>query len=81
MTRNISETNVINCYWMKLCNMVKIITCLVCCVNCICQCAAQKKRSNSTPQDEVTFNTGHRLHSVLIVCKRDMQIGHEFVGI
>ena len=45
-------------------------------------CAAHtKKRSNSTPQDEVTFNTGHRLHSVLIVCKRDMQIGHEFVGI
>jgi hypothetical protein len=28
MTRNISETNVINCYWMKLCNMVKILTCI-----------------------------------------------------
>ena len=33
MTRNISETNVINCYWMKLCNMVKILTSLVFCVN------------------------------------------------
>ena len=63
ITRNISETNVINCYWMKLCNMVKILTCLVCCVNCM-SCAAQKKRSNSTPQHEVTFYRGHRLHSV-----------------
>ena len=25
MTRNISETNVINCYWMKLGNMVKFL--------------------------------------------------------
>ena len=29
-------------------------------------CAAQKKRSNSTPQHEVTFYRGHRLHSVYI---------------
>ena len=43
MTRNISETNVINCYWMKLCNMVQIITCLVCCVNCICHVLHTKK--------------------------------------
>ena len=68
MTRNISETNVINCYWMKLCNMVKILTCLVCCVNCICH-VLHTKRSNSTPQHEVTFYKvtfyrGHRLHSV-----------------
>ena len=63
MTRNISETNVINCYWMKLCNMVKILTCLVCCVNCICH-VLHKKGSNSTPQHEVTFYRGHRLHSV-----------------
>ena len=66
MTRNISETNVINCYWMKLCNMVKILTCLVCCVNCICH-VLHKKRSNSTPQHEVTFYRGHRLHSVISV--------------
>jgi hypothetical protein len=61
MTRNISETNVINCYWMKLCNMVKILICLVCCVNCIYH-VLHKKRSNSTPQHEVTFYRGHRLH-------------------
>ena len=65
MTRNISETNVINCYWMKLCKMVNILTCLVCCVNCICHVLhTQKKRSNSTPQHEVTFYRGHRLHIV-----------------
>jgi hypothetical protein len=68
MTRLISETNVINCNWMKLCNMVKILTCLVCCVNCICH-VLHKKRGNSTPQHEVTFYKvtfyrGHRLHSV-----------------
>ena len=68
MTRHISETNVINCYWMKLCNMVNFFTCLVCCVNCICH-VLHKKRSNSTLQHEVTFYKvtfyrGHRLHSV-----------------
>jgi hypothetical protein len=63
MTRLISETNGINCYWMKLCNMVNILTCLVCCVNCICH-VLHKKRSNSTPQHEVTFYRGHCLHSV-----------------
>ena len=66
MTRNISETNVINCYWMKLCNMVKILTCLVCCVNCICHVLHTKKEVflNSTPQHEVKFYRGNRLHSV-----------------
>jgi hypothetical protein len=48
MTRNISETNVINCYWMKLCNMVKILTCLVCCVNCICHVLHTKKKQPYT---------------------------------
>ena len=48
MTRNISETNVINCYWMKLCNMVNILTCLVCCVNCICSTQKKKKQYTAT---------------------------------
>ena len=48
MTRNISETNVINCYWMKLCNMLKILTCLVCCVNCICHVLHTKKKQPYT---------------------------------
>jgi hypothetical protein len=38
---------------------------LVCCVNCICH-VLHTKRSNSTPQHEVTFYRGHRLHSVNI---------------
>jgi hypothetical protein len=59
--------SVINCYWMKLCNMVKILTCLVCCVNSICH-VLHNKRSNSTPQHEVTFSIGHRLHSVIMLC-------------
>ena len=34
---------------MKLCNMVKILTCLVCCVNCICHIifASQRLRFGS----------------------------------
>jgi hypothetical protein len=79
MTRNISETNVINCYWMKLCNMVKILTCLVCCVNCICH-VLHKKRSSSTPQHEVTFYRGHRLHGVVMRYKAIFpQISENFI--
>ena len=43
MTRNISETNVINCYWIKLCNMVNILTCLLLCELHL-PCAAHTKK-------------------------------------
>ena len=56
MTRNISET---------LCNMVKILT-----LGLLCElhlsCTAHKKEVTVQPQHEVTFNRGHRLHSVVI---------------
>ena len=76
MTRNISETNVINCYWMKLCNMVKILTCLVCCVNCICHVLHKKKEVKYTAtRSTVTFYRGHRLHSVDLICFDKHDVG------
>ena len=63
MTRNISETNVINCYWMKLCNMVKLLT-VWSFVWIASAMYCTHKKSNNTPQHEATFYRGHRLHSM-----------------